>query len=138
MSVITTTPFKKPKCGDMHNLGGLATTTIIRDSIGGMIDLLVVGTDPDITQPVIGNDMTEDYFPGIEESTVNPDYTRVNPDGTFFICIETVGTFQVVLADGTEFQITAVQATAMLGKWYPARIWKVLATGTTGDFSVGY
>jgi hypothetical protein len=105
-----------------------------------LINLQIVGTDPDLdTQPVDGAAMAEDYFPGIEESTVNPGYTKVNPDGTFFITIETdAATYSVVLADGTQFTITPAQSTAHLGQWYPARLWKVLADGTTGSFSVGY
>ncbi|MEN6569057.1 MAG: hypothetical protein ABFC18_03490 [Rikenellaceae bacterium] len=138
MSEVIASPFKKPKCGDMFNLGGMATTTIIKDAIGGMVDILVVGTDPDVTQPIVGTAMTDDYCPGEEVSTVNPGVPRVNPDKTFFICIETAGAFAVVLSDGTQFMITAVQAAAYLGHWYPARIYKVLMTGTTGDFSVGY
>lgn len=68
-----------------------------------------------------------------------PDLGDLNPDGTFFICIETdAATYVVVLADGTQFTITAAQSTAHLGQWYPARIIKVLKAGTTGSFSVGY
>jgi len=140
MSEMVVTPFKKPKCGDMHQSGTEKVQAHLRDSLGGLIDLQVVGTDPDlVTQPVDGNAMTEDYFPDTTESTVNPGYTRVNPDGTFFITIETdAATYSVVLADGTQFTITPAQATAHLGQWYPARLWKVLADGTTGSFSVGY
>lgn len=138
MSEVLTGAFKKPRCTDMHQSGVDKVQAHLRDVLGGLINLEIVGTDPDIDQPIIGNDMTEDYGPGLEESAVNPGYTRVNPDGTFYICIETAGTFAVVLADGTQFTITTVQATACLGQWYPGRICKVFATGTTGDFSVGY
>jgi hypothetical protein len=146
MSDIIASPFKKPKCGDMWNLGGLSTTTsILKDVIGGLINLLVVGTDPDlVTQPVDGAAMVTDYYPGEIASTVNLDpdgngYPRVNPDGTFFITIETdAASYAVVLADGTQFTITPAQSTAYLGQWYPARLMKVLADGTTGSFSVGY
>ncbi len=141
MSEIISSPFKKPKCGDMFNLGGKSqTVSILKDVLGGLIDLQIVGTDPDlVTQPVDGAAMTEDYCPDLEESTVNPGYTRVNPDGTFFITIETdAATYSVVLADGSQFTITPTQSTAYLGQWYPARLWKVLADGTTGSFSVGY
>ena len=140
MSEIVSTPFKKPHCGDMHQLGLDKVQAHLRDAIGGIINLQVVGTDPDLaTQPVDGAAMTEDYFPDLEESTVNPGYTRVNPDGTFFITIETdAATYSVVLADGTQFTITPAQSTAYLGQWYPARLWKVLMDGTTGSFSVGY
>lgn len=136
MSEVSATPFKKPECGDMFTLG---LYTALKDAIGGLINLQVVGTDPDIDQPVDGANMTEDYYPLYEESTVNPGHGRVNPDGTFFICIETdAATYAVVLADGTQFTITPVQSTAHLGQWYPARLLKVLATGTDGYFSVGY
>ena len=140
MSEIIVTPFKKPKCGDMHQLGVDKVQAHLRDALGGLINLQVVGTDPDLdTQPVDGAAMTDDYCPDLEESTVNPGYTRVNPDGTFFITIETdAATYSVVLADGTQFTITPAQSTAHLGQWYPARLWKVLADGTTGSFSVGY
>jgi hypothetical protein len=53
------------------------------------------------------------------------------------INIETVGVFYVNLADGTDFVITAVQSSAYLGQWYPARLISV-NVGTSGDFSVGY
>lgn len=138
MSDVVITPFKKPKCGDMHTLGGLNTVSAIKDVLGGLENFAIVGTDPDIDQPVVGTAMTEDYGPIFEESTVNPGYTRVSPDGTFYICIEAEGTFAVVLADGTQFTITAAQASAYLGQWYPAKLLKVLQTGTTGSFSVGY
>ena len=140
MSEIIVTPFKKPHCGDMHQVGVDKVQAHLRDALGGLINLQVVGTDPDLaTQPVDGAAMTDDYCPDLEESTVNPGYTRVNPDGTFFITIETdAATYSVVLADGTQFTITPAQSTAHLGQWYPARLWKVLADGTTGSFSVGY
>ena len=140
MSEVLDAPFKKPLCGDTHQLGQTNVQAHLRDALGGLINLQVVGTDPDLAvQPVVGATMTEDYFPGIEESTVNPGYTRVNPDGTFFIAIESdAAYYSVVLADGTQFTITPAQATAHLGQWYPARLWKVLADGTTGSFSVGY
>ena len=138
--VIAGAPFKKPLCGDLYRSGSVNTQATLRDAIGGMIDLQVVGTDPDLgSQPVDGAAMTDDYEPGLQESTVNPGFTRVNPDGTFFICIETdAATYSVVLADGTQFTITPAQSTAHLGQWYPARLWKVLMDGTTGSFSVGY
>lgn len=136
MSEVLDAPFKKPGCGDMFTLG---QTNVLRDALGGMVNLQIVGTDPDIVQPVDGAAMTEDYFPGLQESTINPGFTRVNPDGTFLISIETdAATYAVVLADGTQYTITATQSTANLGLFYPARIWKVLAAGTTGSFTVGY
>ena len=129
MSEVLSSPFKKPECGDMHNLGGLSTITIIRDVLGGLINFQVVGTDPDQVGPIT-SPMSEDYEPTIG---------TLNPDGTFFIIPETdAAVYVVVLADGTQFTITATQSTAYLGQWYPARLLKVLADGTTGDFSVGY
>jgi len=138
MSSVVDTQFKKPHCGDMHTLGGLNTVSSLKDVLGGTLNLVIVGTDPDITQPVVGSAMTEDYAPLLEESVVNPGYSRVNPDGSFYICIETEGTFAVVLADGTQFTISAAQASANLGQWYPAKLIRVLNAGTTGNFSVGY
>ena len=140
MSEVLSSPFKKPVCGDMHQSGMTNVQSHLRDAIGTLVNLQIVGTDPDlVTQPVDGAAMTEDYFPGITESTVNPGYTKVNPDGTFFIVIETdAATYSVVLADGTQFTITPAQSTAHLGQWYPAKLLKVLMDGTTGSFSVGY
>ena len=140
MSEVLDSPFKKPHCTDMHQSGQMNVQSHLRDAIGTTVNLQIVGTDPDLaTQPVVGADMTEDYFPGIQESTVNPGYTRVNPDGTFFITIETdAETYSVVFADGTQFTITPAQPTAHLGQWYPAKLLKVHMDGTTGSFSVGY
>ena len=140
MSAVIDSPFKKPVCADMFTLGQANVQSHLRDAIGTMVNLQIVGTDPDLaTQPIDGAAMTEDYFPGITESTVNPGYTKVNPDGTFFITIETdAATYSVVFADGTQFTITPAQATAHLGLWYPSKLLKVLMSGTTGSFSVGY
>lgn len=140
MSAIIESPFNKPGCGDMHQSGTTKVQAHIRDALGGIINFQVVGTDPDLDiQPIDGAAMVDDYYPGIQESTVNPGHTRVNPDGTFFITIETdTAYYAVVLADGTQFTITPTQSTAYLGQWYPARLLKVLSDGTTGSFSVGY
>lgn len=140
MSEVIKSPFKKPTCGDMYNLGLI---TLLKDVLGGLINVQGVGTDPDIEQPIIGADMTEDYFPSETASTVNLDaegngLPRVNPDGTFFIIPETAGVFAVVLADGTQFAITVVQSTAYLGQPMSYRLLKVLQEGTTGNFSVVY
>lgn len=125
MSVPENTGFKKPSCGNMFNLGG---SSGLRDSIGGIVNLQIVGTDPDVGV-VDGSALAADYAPAAGNK---------NPDGTFMICIETSGAvYHVRLADGTEFTITAVQSEAYAGQWYPARIIEVLV-GTTGDFSVGY
>lgn len=129
MSEVITGPFKKPECGDMFNLGGIATVTQLRDVLGGLINLQIVGTDPDQVGPIT-SPMSDDYEPTIG---------TLNPDGTFFIIPETdAAVYVVVLADGTQFTITSVQSTAYLGQPWPGRILKVLASGTTGDFSVAY
>lgn len=126
MSDILETPFKKPECGDMFNLWN---STTLRDVLGGLVNFQVVGTDPDYSGPIDGSALTDDYVPAAG---------NVNPDSTFIICIETAGaTYEVVLADGTQFTITATQSTAYAGLWYPARLLRV-RVGTTGSFSVGY
>ena len=126
MSEVQSTPFKKPECGDMFNISNYQG---LKDVLGGLINFQIVGTDPDIVGAINGATMATDYEPAAG---------NVNPDGTFFIVIETdAATYIVVLEDGTQFTITPVQATAYLGQWYPARLLKVLL-GTTGSFSVGY
>jgi hypothetical protein len=128
MSEVLSSPFKKPECTDMHQSGVSKVQAHIRDLLGGLINFQVVGTDSGVVGPVVGP-LSEDYAPTIG---------TLNPDGTFFIVPETDnGIYYVVLADGTQFTITATQSHAYLGQWYPARLLKVLA-GTTGDFSVGY
>lgn len=129
MSELISSPFNKPGCEDMHQVGLHKVQAHLRDSLGGLIDLQVVGTDPDQVGPVT-SPLAEDYAPTLG---------TLNPDGTFMITIETdAAVYVVVLADGTQFTITATQSTAYLGQWYPARLLRVLADGTTGDFSVGY
>lgn len=127
MSDVKATGFKKQKCGDMHHI-----KEMIRDSVGGFVDFQVVGTDVNVGV-VDGSAMVIDYVPGVD---ANGD-ACTNPDGTFMICIELEGVFYVTLADGSDFVITAVQAAAYLGTWYPAKLLSV-NVGTTGDFSVGY
>ena len=123
MSIVQSSPFNKPGCGGVVGSGAM------RDALGGIIDLQIIGTDPGVVGPVTAP-LGSDYAP-------TPG--TLNPDGTFLIVPETDGAvYCVVLEDGTEFTITAVQSTAYLGQWYPARLLKVLAAGTTGDFSVGY
>ena len=125
MSTAESTGFKKQSCGDMHHI---EKRVGIMDSVGSIVDLQIVGTDPNV-DVVVGNAMAADYAP--------PDGAK-NPDGTFLICIETSGgVYHVRLADGSEFTITAVQSAKYAGMWYPAKIAEVLI-GTTGDFSVGY
>jgi hypothetical protein len=126
MSVKLFSWFKKPSCGDMYNLGN---TVLLKDVIGGLINLQAVGTDIGVSGPITAP-MSDDYAP-------TPG--TLNPDGTFFIIPETDAAVYVVeLADGTQFTITAVQSTANLGLIIPMRITKVLKTGTTGSFSVCY
>jgi len=62
-------------------------------------------------------------------------------DDSFMICIESVGIIRVQLIGqdhGEIFVITAAQAQAYLGKWYPAKLAKVYKSGTSGTFSVGF
>jgi hypothetical protein len=56
----------------------------------------------------------------------------------FYICIETAAPIEVMLADGSLFSITSVQAAAYLGRWYPAALIRVIKVGSTGNFSFGY
>jgi hypothetical protein len=121
MSEIKTSPFKRPGCG--NSSGGL------RDFLGGVTDLQIVGTDPDVNV-VAGSSITNgtgDYAPDAEHTN----------HGTFLICIEVAGVFYVTLADGTDFIITTVQSTTYLGDWVPMKLLSV-NVGTTGSFSVGY
>lgn len=130
MSEVQSSPFNKPECGDMHQLGLNKCQVHLRDALGGLINLQIVGTDPELGGKPVEAPLTADY---------SPDAGAVNPDGTFFIAIESnAAVYVVVLADGTQFTITSVQSTAYLGQWYPARLLKVLKSGTTGNFSVGY
>ena len=128
MSNVKDTGFKKMKCGDMHH----QNKTIPSDVGAGFVDLQIVGTDVNVGV-IIGANILTDYRPGVDANGGACN----NPDGTFLICIETVGIFYVTLFDGSDFIITAVQAAAYLGQWYPAKIYSV-NVGTTGDFSVGY
>lgn len=124
MSDTVNTGYKNMSCGDMHH----QDKSILSDTGGGFVNLLVVGTDPEVTGVITGTGLTENY---------SPDNDYKNPDRTFLICIETPGIFFVTLFDGSDFIITAVQSAAYLGQWYPAKIFSV-NVGTTGDFSVGY
>jgi len=128
MSQLISSPFKKPECGDMFTLGGMAVMSQLKDVLGGLINLQIVGTDPDYSGPITLT--VDDYVPA---------EGNVNPDGTFFIIPETnAATYIVGLADGTQFTITAAQTTAFLGQLMPYRLLKVFASGTTGAFSVVY
>jgi hypothetical protein len=126
MSVVKSSNLKKQGCGDMHH-----SEQMIRDSVGGIVDFQIVGTDPDITGVKTGASIT------VGTGDYAPDSENMNPDKTFLICIEKEGVFYVSLADGSDFIITAVQAAAYLGQWYPGKMLSV-NVGTTGDFSVGY
>ena len=101
-----------------------------------MVNLQIVGTDPDLsTQPVVGADMTEDYFPGIQESTVNPGYTRVNPDGLSSLLLRPMQRLiPWFLADGTQFTITPHRQRLIWGNGIRPSYSKVLMDGTTGVF----
>lgn len=79
----------------------------------------------------------------IDMATLSTDFTptRTADGGTFFLCIETEGVIKVQLAgqaDGEIFTISAAQATAYLGSWYPARVRRVYKTDTTATFSTGF
>jgi hypothetical protein len=122
MSEVTDVGFKKMICGDMHHMD----KKILSDTGAGFVDLQLVGTDADVSGPVTGP-LSSNYAPN-----------QMNPDGTFLICIESDGeVYNVTLFDGSQFTITAVQSSAYLGQWYPAKI-RSVNIGTTGDFSVGY
>jgi hypothetical protein len=127
MSEVKDTGYKQMSCGDMHHQNKVS----LSDTGAGFVNLQVVGTDPDVSGVKTGASITAltgDYSPAVGNK---------NPDNTFLICIETEGVFYVTLFDGSDFIISAVQAAAYLGTWYPARIYSV-NVGTTGDFSVGY
>jgi hypothetical protein len=126
MSELQDSPFKKMECGDMFELNNIS---MLKDVLGGLINLQAVGTDPAAVGPVVGP-LSDDYAPTIG---------TLNPDGTFFIIPETDNAvYVVVLADGSQFTITAIQSHANLGNVMPMRILKVLKSGTTGSFSVVY
>lgn len=126
MSELQDSPFKKMECGDMFELNNIS---MLKDVLGGLINLQAVGTDPGAVGPVVGP-LSDDYAPTIG---------TLNPDGTFFIIPETDNAvYVVVLADGSQFTITAIQSHANLGNVMPMRILKVLKSGTTGSFSVVY
>ena len=72
--VISGAPFR-PQCGDMYTLGIDKVQAHLRDSVGGMIDLQVVGTDPDlVTQPVDGAAMNrKTTLQGFRSQLLTPD-----------------------------------------------------------------
>lgn len=127
MSLVKATGYQKMECADMHHQNKM----MVSDTGAGFVNLQVVGTDPDVSGVKTGASIT------VLTGDYSPDNENKNPDRTFLICIETEGVFYVTLFDGSDFIITAVQAAAYLGTWYPARIFSV-NVGTTGNFSVGY
>ena len=98
----------------------------IRDILGNGIGFFINGTDEAVGV--------------VNPATMVGDYVADtnNPDGTFRVLIEAVGTLEVELADGTDFTVTLVQTTKYLGDWLPLNIRKVLKTGSTATFSVGW
>ncbi len=72
--------------------------------------------------------LTEDYYP-----------ERVDGDGSFMIVIESADDISVRLIGqpvGQKYTITTAQATAYLGKLFPAKLACVYKEGTSGSFSV--
>jgi len=100
--------------------------TGLRDLLGNFIGFFINGTDENVGV--------------VDMAGLAGDYTAdtLSPDHTFRICIESAAAIEVQLADGTDFTVTAVQATKYLGDWLPLNIIKVYKAGTTGTFSVGY
>jgi hypothetical protein len=127
MSEIKETGYKQMECGDTHHPKKMQ----LSDTGAGFVNLQVVGTDPHVSGVKTGASIT------VGTGDYSPPSGHKNPDQTFLICIETEGVFYVTLFDGSDFIITAVQAAAYLGQWYPARIYSV-NIGTTGNFSIGY
>jgi hypothetical protein len=98
----------------------------LKDVLGNYLGFFINGTDEDV---------------GVVDMTTEAgDYVAdtLNPDKTFRVLIEAVGTLEVQLADETDFTVTLVQTTKYLGDWLPMNIIKVYKTGSTATFSVGY
>lgn len=93
-------------------------------------------SDALVTFMITGTDSTVGV---VDMAAIATDYVAagLSSDGGFLICIESAAAIEVQLINGDDFTITAVQADAYLGQWYPAKIAKVYKTGTTGTFSVG-
>lgn len=123
MSESINSPYKQLECGS-------SPTGIIKDVLGGAFDLQIVGSDPNVNGIKTGASITG----GTGSYAPPAAYTN---QGTFLICIETVGVFYVHLEDGTDFVISAAQAETYLGQWIPMKLLSV-DVGTTGNFSVGY
>ena len=123
MSESINSPFKQAGCGGSFS-GGM------KDALGGSFHLQIVGSDPNVNGVKTGASITN----GTGSYAPPSGYTN---QGTFMICIETAGVFNVHLEDGTDFVITLAQSTAYLGQWVPMKLLSV-DVGTTGNFSVGY
>ena len=112
--------------GDTCGANIFKNPTALKDVQGNYIGFMINGTDEAV---------------GVVNMAARAgDYVAdtLSPDGTFRICIESAAAIEVQLSDGTDFTITAVQATAYTGQWYPANLRTVYKTGTTGTFSVGW
>lgn len=106
--------------------GGFALTPLVLAGAGGTsVPLFVTGTDPN--EGVVNM------------ATEGADYvsSKLGPDGTFLICIESPAPIEVQLADGNDFTVTQTQADTYEGDWLPMKILKVYKAGSTGTFSVG-
>lgn len=105
--------------------GNSAPVVQIVSASGASMPMFVTGTDPAIggtvNQVVDMTAEAADYDPGFE----------------FVILVESAAPIEVQLANGDNFTISTVHATAYLGDWIPEKLLKVYKTGTTGTFSVG-
>lgn len=98
----------------------------LRDAQGNYIGFMVNGTDEAVGIVSMAA-LADDYVADTN-----------SPDGTFRIAVETVGTIEVELSDGTNFTVTTVMATKYEGDWLPLNIRKVYKVGTTATFLVGW
>lgn len=76
----------------------------------------------------VQSSLTEDYYP-----------ERTAGDGSFMIVIESADDISVRLIGqpvGQKYTITTTQATAYLGRLFPAKLACVYKEGTSGSFSV--
>ena len=114
-----------PECGDM-----IPQSIVLGSESGGLLPLFLTGADPDI-----GGTANQ----VVDMTTEAGDYVSagLSSDGTFMICIETAAVIEVQLTNGDDFTITAAQAGAYTGQWYPAKLLKIYKAGTTGTFSAG-
>ena len=101
----------------------------VRGAEGWVETINIANSDPDVGVVNMAS-LATDFIP-----------KRRAADDSFMICIETAAAIKVRLigqAVGEAFTITAAQAQAYLGKWYPAKIAQVYKVGTTGQFSIGF